>query len=65
MNKKLTSTILLFAVFIGFFWWGISLLVSSLSAPVKDGESIVYAVLLLGCAGYAMVSLLMLPRRNG
>jgi hypothetical protein len=65
MNKKLTSTILLFAVFIGFLWWGISMLVSSLSAPVKDGESIVYAVLLLGCAGYAMVSLLMLPRRNG
>ncbi len=65
MNKKLTSIILLFAVFIGFLWWGISMLVSSLSAPVKDGESIVYAVLLLGCAGYAMVSLLMLPRRNG
>jgi hypothetical protein len=65
MNKKLTSTILLFAVFIGFLWWGISMLISSLSAPVKDGESIVYAVLLLGCAGYAMVSLLMLPRRNG
>jgi hypothetical protein len=65
MNKKLTSTILLFAVFIGFLWWGISMLVSSLSAPVKDGESIVYALLLLGCAGYAMVSLLMLPRRNG
>jgi hypothetical protein len=64
MNKKLTSTILLFAVFIGFLWWGISMLVSSLSAPVKDGESIVYALLLLGCAGYAMVSLLMLPRRN-
>ncbi|HEV2654292.1 MAG: hypothetical protein M3Y39_11905 [Chloroflexota bacterium] len=65
MNKKLTSTILLFAVFIGFLWWGISMLVSSLSSPVKDGESIVYALLLLGCAGYAMVSLLMLPRRNG
>jgi TRAP-type C4-dicarboxylate transport system permease small subunit len=64
MNKKLTSTILLFAVFIGFLWWGISMLISSLSAPVKDGESIVYAILILGCAGYAMFSLLMLPRRN-
>ena len=64
MNKKLTSTILLFAVFIGFLWWGLSMLVSSLSAPVKDGESIVYALLLLGCAGYAIVSILMLPRRN-
>jgi TRAP-type C4-dicarboxylate transport system permease small subunit len=64
MNKKLTSTILLFAVFIGFLWWGISMLLSSLSSPVKDGESIVYAVLILGCAGYALFSLLMLPRRN-
>jgi TRAP-type C4-dicarboxylate transport system permease small subunit len=64
MNKKLTSTILLFSVFIGFLWWGISMLVSTLSAPVKDGESIVYAVLILGCAGYAMFSILMLPRKN-
>ena len=64
MDKKLLSTVLLFAVFIGFLWWGIALLVSTLSAPVKDGESIVYAVLLLGCAGYALVSILMLPRKN-
>ena len=64
MDKKLLSTLLLFAVFIGFLWWGASLLVSSLSAPVKDGESIVYGLLLLGCAGYALVSILMLPRKN-
>ncbi|MBV9617078.1 MAG: hypothetical protein JO031_16620 [Ktedonobacteraceae bacterium] len=64
MDKKLLSTVLLFAVFIGFLWWGLSLLISTLSAPVKDGESIVYGLLLLGCAGYALVSILMLPRRN-
>jgi hypothetical protein len=62
MNKKLLSTLLLFAVFIGFFWGGLATIVSA--APVKDGESIVYGLLLLGCAGYALVSLLMLPRRN-
>lgn len=64
MNKKLMSTVLLFAVFIGFSWWGLSLLVGSLAASVKDGESIIYSLLLLGCAGYALVSLLMLPRKN-
>ena len=26
MNKKLLSTLLLFAVFVGFLWWGISML---------------------------------------
>ena len=60
MSKKLMSTILLFAVFIGFLWWGLSLLLS----PGKDSETIIYALLLLGCAGYALVSILMLPRRK-
>jgi len=64
MNKKLTSTLLLFAVFIGFLWWGLSMLVSEISAPVKDGETIMYALLILGCAGYAFVSLLLLPRKK-
>jgi hypothetical protein len=64
MDKKLLSLVLLFAVFIGFFWWGLSLILSTISAPVKDGESIVYGLLLLGCAGYALVSILMLPRKN-
>ena len=64
MSKKITSTILLFAVFIGFFWWGLSLLTSTLSTPNKDGESIVYGILLLGCAGYALFSLLLLPRKH-
>jgi TRAP-type C4-dicarboxylate transport system permease small subunit len=63
-NRKLLSTLLLFAVFIGFLWWGLSMLTSTLNAPVKDGESIVYALLLLGCAGYALVSILLLPRKN-
>lgn len=64
MNKKLLSTVLLFAVFIGFLWWGLSMIVSTLSSPNKDGESIVYGLLLLGCAGYALVSILMLPRKD-
>ncbi len=67
MNKKLVSTLLLFIVFAGFLWWGLSLLwygVTTLRTPAGDGENIIYALLLLGCAGYALVSLLMLPRRN-
>ncbi len=56
MNKKLLSTILLFAVFIGFLWWGISMLVSP-----GDAETKVYALLLLGCSGYALVSIFLLP----
>ena len=60
MSKKIMSTILLFAVFIGFLWWSLSLLFS----PGKDAETVVYALLLLGCAGYALVSLLMLPRKR-
>ncbi len=60
MNKKLLSTILLFAVFMGFLWWGISIL----TTPGNDGETIVYALFLLGCSGYALVSILMLPRKR-
>jgi len=60
MNKKLMSTLLLFAVFGGFLWWGISML----SDPHKDGEQIVYAILILGCSMYALVSLLLLPRKK-
>jgi hypothetical protein len=60
MNKKLMSTILLFAVFAGFLWWGISMLTD----PHKDGEQIMYAILILGCSMYALVSLLLLPRKK-
>ena len=59
MNKKLISTVLLFAVFIGFLWWGLSMLTSP-----GDAETKVYAVLLLGCSAYALVSILMLPRKK-
>ena len=59
-SKKLLSTVLLFAVFVGFLWWGISLL----SDAHKDGEQIIYAILLLGCSMYALVSILMLPRKK-
>ena len=64
MSKKLTSTILLFFVFIGFLWWGLAMLIANLSAPVKDGESIIYSLMLLGCSFAALVAILMLPRRN-
>ena len=60
MGKTLTSTILLFGVFIGFLWWGLAMLAS----PGKDGETIVYALMILGCSGYALVSLLLLPRKK-
>jgi len=60
MNKKLMSTLLLFAVFAGFLWWGISMLTD----PHKDGEQIMYAILILGCSMNALVSLLLLPRKR-
>ena len=59
-TKKFTSTVLLFAVFLGFLWAGISML----SDPHKDGETIVYAILILGCSFYALISLLLLPRKR-
>ncbi len=59
MNKKLMSTLLLFAVFVGFSWWGLSMLFSA-----GDGETKIYALLLLVCAGYAFVSILLLPRKK-
>ncbi len=64
MSKKLTSTLLLFAIFIGFLWWGISKLVADLSAQVKDGEEIVYSFLILGCSFAALIAILMLPRKK-
>ncbi len=60
MNKKILSTVLLFLVFIGFLWWGLAMLVS----PGKDAETVIYSLLLLGCAGYAGVSILLLPRKK-
>ncbi len=60
MNRKIMSTVLLFVVFAGFLWWGLAMLFT----PHQGGESIVYALLLLVCSGYALVSLFMLPRRK-
>jgi hypothetical protein len=59
MNKKIISTILLFLIFVGFTWWGLA----SLFSP-SDAETKIYALLLLGCAGYAGFSILMLPRKK-
>ena len=60
MNKKVTSTVLLFLVFIGFLWWGLAMLVQ----PGKDLETVFYALLILCCSGYALVSILLLPRKK-
>ena len=64
MSKKLTSTLLLFAVFLGFLLWGISRLV----APPMDGDSpaasIVYTGLLFMCSFVALVAILKLPYKN-
>lgn len=62
MNKKLLSTILLFMVFIIFLWWGLAQLLHP--DPTDTAESIIFSLLLLGCAGYALVSILMLPRKR-
>lgn len=64
MSKKLTSTLLLFAVFLGFLIWGIAMLTSSLSAQPRDGEAIVYAILILICSFVALVAILKLPYKN-
>jgi hypothetical protein len=62
MSKKLISTLMLFVVFIGFLWWGLAQILHP--DPTDTGESIVFGVLLLGCAGYAFVSILLLPRKR-
>ena len=64
MSKKLTSTLLLFAVFIGFLIWGLSMLTSSLTSQPRDGEAIVYAILILICSLTALIAILKLPYKN-
>jgi len=64
MSKKYTSTILLFAVFIGFFIWGVFMLRDTLTASTRDGESIVYAIMILGCSLVALIAILRLPRKR-
>jgi hypothetical protein len=59
MSKKLLSTVLLFLVFIAFLWWGLWQLANRASV-----EDVIYALMLLGCAGYALVSILLLPRKK-
>ena len=62
MNKKLLSTILLFVVFIILLFWGVAQLLHP--DPNDVGESIVFSLLLLGCAAYALISILLLPRKK-
>jgi uncharacterized membrane protein HdeD (DUF308 family) len=64
MSKKLTSTLLLFAVFLGFLIWGINTLMSGLAPRQKDGELIVYAILLLICSLTALIAILKLPYKH-
>jgi len=59
MNKKLTSTILLFIVAVGCLWWGLAMLITP-----GDVESKVFALLILGCSVYAFVLIVLLPRKK-
>lgn len=59
MTKKLTSTIMLFLVAVGFGGWGIWMLLNH-----PTGEEIVYGLLILVCAAYALIMLFMLPRKT-
>src|SRR5260370_11934779 len=56
-TKKFMSTVLLFAVFLGFLWWGVSVLFD----PHKNGEKTPYSILFLGCSLFALLSPLLLP----
>jgi hypothetical protein len=59
MSRKLTSTILLFAISIGFFAFGITHLIGA-----KDTEDyIIYSLYLLPALA-ASIALLRLPRKN-
>jgi hypothetical protein len=60
MSKKLTSVLLLFAVFLGFLLWGLGML----TYGPKDGESIVYAILILACSFTALIAILKLPYKK-
>jgi len=35
-----------------------------LATPNNDDEMVIFALLILGCAAYALVSLLLLPRKK-
>ncbi|GER82130.1 MAG: hypothetical protein IRZ31_18390 [Thermogemmatispora sp.] len=59
MSKTILSTVLLFLVFAAFLWWGLWQLANRTST-----EDVIYALMLLGCAGYALVSILLLPRKK-
>ena len=63
MSKKILSTVLLFTVFIGFLWWGLSLLLHP-DPTENPQENVIFAVLLLGCSAYAFISILLLPRKK-
>ena len=64
MSKKLTSTVLLFLVFIGFLAWGIYTLTSGMAAPQRGDDSIPYGILLLICSFAALIAILKLPYKN-
>jgi len=64
MSKKLTSTLLLFAVFLGFLLWGINTLRSGLASHQPGDDSVVYGILLLVCSLTALIAILKLPSKN-
>jgi hypothetical protein len=64
MNKKLTSTLLLFAIFLGFLIWGLSMLSDSLTTTPRNYEAIIYSLLILGCSFAALIAILKLPYKR-
>ena len=64
MSKKLTSTLLLFAVFIGFLLWGLQTFIGGLSSHQQGDDSVVYGILLLICSFTALFAILKLPYKN-
>lgn len=64
MSKKVTSTLLLFAVFIGFLLWGLNTFISGLSSKLQGDDSVVYGILLLICSFTALIAILKLPSKK-
>jgi hypothetical protein len=65
MSKKLLSTILLFAVGIGFLWFGLHSLIAAIQTPdAYQTENIIFSLIYLGVAIYAFGAIFALPHKS-
>jgi hypothetical protein len=65
MSKKLLSTILLFAVGIGFLLFGLNSLIAAIHTPdAYQAENIIFSVIYLAVAIYAFGAIFALPRKS-